>query len=48
MPRKMGTRKTRSYGRLGGSIPAMLNSMLGLRCLDYDANDPIIYRGLKP
>lgn len=34
-------------GDWGGIIPAMLNSMLALRCLDYDANDPIVYRGLK-
>lgn len=34
-------------GDWGGIIPAMLNSMLALRCLNYDANDPIIYRGLK-
>jgi squalene-hopene/tetraprenyl-beta-curcumene cyclase len=25
----------------------MLNSLLALKCLDYDANDPIVYRGLK-
>ncbi|MBD2628810.1 squalene--hopene cyclase [Trichormus variabilis] len=34
-------------GDWGGIIPAMLNSLLALKCLDYDANDPIIYRGLK-
>ncbi|MDX2100275.1 MAG: squalene--hopene cyclase [Leptolyngbyaceae cyanobacterium bins.59] len=34
-------------GDWGGIIPAMLNSLLGLRCLGYDANDPIIERGLK-
>lgn len=32
-------------GDWGGIIPAMLNSMLALRCLDYDVNDPIIQRG---
>ncbi|MFN9943644.1 MAG: squalene--hopene cyclase, partial [bacterium] len=34
-------------GDWGGIIPAMLNSLLALKCLDYDANNPIIYRGLK-
>jgi squalene-hopene/tetraprenyl-beta-curcumene cyclase len=34
-------------GDWGGIIPAMLNSLLALRCLDYDAADPIIDRGLK-
>ncbi|BAZ31023.1 squalene/oxidosqualene cyclase [Cylindrospermum sp. NIES-4074] len=34
-------------GDWGGIIPAMLNSLLALRCLDYDANDPIVERGLK-
>jgi squalene-hopene/tetraprenyl-beta-curcumene cyclase len=34
-------------GDWGGIIPAMLNSLLALRCLGYDANDPIVYRGLK-
>ncbi len=33
-------------GDWGGIIPAMLNSLLGLRSLDYDVNDPIIQRGL--
>jgi squalene-hopene/tetraprenyl-beta-curcumene cyclase len=33
-------------GDWGGIIPAMLNSMLALRCLDYDVNDPIVQRGL--
>lgn len=32
-------------GDWGGIIPAMLNSMLALRCLGYDANDPIAKRG---
>ncbi|NET49019.1 MAG: squalene--hopene cyclase [Merismopedia sp. SIO2A8] len=32
-------------GDWGGIIPAMLNSMLALRCLDYDAYDPIAARG---
>lgn len=34
-------------GDWGGIIPAMLNSLLALKCLYYDANDPIVYRGLK-
>ncbi|MBD2692228.1 squalene--hopene cyclase [Anabaena catenula] len=34
-------------GDWGGIIPAMLNSLLALKCLNYDANDPIVYRGLK-
>ena len=33
-------------GDWGGIIPAMLNSLLGLRCLTYDVDDPIIQRGL--
>jgi squalene-hopene/tetraprenyl-beta-curcumene cyclase len=33
-------------GDWGGIIPAMLNSLLGLKALDYDAHDPIIKRGL--
>ncbi|MCL1463215.1 squalene--hopene cyclase [Argonema galeatum] len=34
-------------GDWGGIIPAMLNSLLGLRCLDYDVADPIVERGLQ-
>ncbi|MEH2320963.1 squalene--hopene cyclase [Nostoc sp.] len=34
-------------GDWGGIIPAMLNSMLALRCLDYHRNDPIVERGLQ-
>ena len=34
-------------GDWGGIIPAMLNSLLGLRCLDYNVADPIVERGLK-
>lgn len=34
-------------GDWGGIIPAMLNSLLALRCLDYEAADPIVYRGLQ-
>ncbi len=33
-------------GDWGGIIPAMLNSMLGLKALDYDLSDPVIVRGL--
>ncbi|WP_017652853.1 squalene--hopene cyclase [Fortiea contorta] len=33
-------------GDWGGIIPAMLNSLLALRCLGYDAADPIVERGL--
>jgi squalene-hopene/tetraprenyl-beta-curcumene cyclase len=33
-------------GDWGGIIPAMLNSLLALRAMDYDANDPIVVRGL--
>lgn len=34
-------------GDWGGIIPAMLNSMLALRALNYDVNDPIVVRGLE-
>ena len=34
-------------GDWGGIIPAMLNSMLALRCLNYDSSDPIVERGLQ-
>lgn len=34
-------------GDWGGIIPAMLNSLLALRCLDYDVADPIIERGFQ-
>ncbi len=34
-------------GDWGGIIPAMLNSLLALRALDYDVADPIVDRGLK-
>lgn len=33
-------------GDWGGIIPAMLNSLLALRTLNYDPHDPIIQRGL--
>jgi squalene-hopene/tetraprenyl-beta-curcumene cyclase len=33
-------------GDWGGIIPAMLNSLLGLKALDYDRHDPVIERGL--
>jgi squalene-hopene/tetraprenyl-beta-curcumene cyclase len=32
-------------GDWGGIIPAMLNAMLALRALGYDANDPVVMRG---
>ncbi|MEM1311809.1 MAG: squalene--hopene cyclase, partial [Cyanobacteria bacterium P01_H01_bin.153] len=34
-------------GDWGGIIPAMLNSLLALRCLGYDVNDPVVRRGLQ-
>mgnify|MGYP002780476836 CR=1 FL=1 len=34
-------------GDWGGIIPAMLNSLLALRALGYDANDPIVVRGMQ-
>lgn len=34
-------------GDWGGIIPAMLNSLLALRCLRYSKYDPIIERGLQ-
>jgi squalene-hopene/tetraprenyl-beta-curcumene cyclase len=34
-------------GDWGGIIPAMLNSLLALRTLDYDPADPIVERGLR-
>lgn len=34
-------------GDWGGIIPAMLNSLLALRCLNYNLNDPIVQRGFK-
>ncbi len=34
-------------GDWGGIMPAMLNSLLALRALDYDVNDPVVQRGLK-
>lgn len=33
-------------GDWGGIIPAMLNSLLALKAMDYDANDPIVVRGM--
>ena len=33
-------------GDWGGIIPAMLNSMLALKVLDYDLKDPVVRRGL--
>lgn len=34
-------------GDWGGIIPAMLNSLLGLKALGYDASDPVVARGLQ-
>jgi squalene-hopene/tetraprenyl-beta-curcumene cyclase len=34
-------------GDWGGIIPAMLNSLLALRSLNYDINDPVVQRGLR-
>lgn len=34
-------------GDWGGIIPAMLNSMLALKSLNYDVNNPIVVRGLQ-
>lgn len=34
-------------GDWGGIIPAMLNSMLALKSLHYDVNNPIVVRGLQ-
>lgn len=34
-------------GDWGGIIPAMLNSLLALRALNYDVSDPMVHRGLK-
>jgi len=34
-------------GDWGGIIPAMLNSLLALRALNYDVADPIVQRGMK-
>lgn len=34
-------------GDWGGIIPAMLNSLLALRALNYDVADPIVERGLQ-
>ena len=34
-------------GDWGGIIPAMLNSLLALKALDYDVADPMVQRGLQ-
>jgi squalene-hopene/tetraprenyl-beta-curcumene cyclase len=34
-------------GDWGGIIPAMLNSLLALKALNYDVKDPVVERGLK-
>ncbi len=33
-------------GDWGGIIPAMLNSLLAMKCLNYDVHDPIVSRGI--
>ena len=33
-------------GDWGGIIPAMLNSLLALKCLQYDPHDPMVSRGI--
>ncbi|MEL7492607.1 MAG: squalene--hopene cyclase [Cyanobacteria bacterium J06554_11] len=34
-------------GDWGGIIPAMLNSLLALKALNYDLNDPVVQRGFQ-
>jgi squalene-hopene/tetraprenyl-beta-curcumene cyclase len=34
-------------GDWGGIIPAMINSLIALRCLGYNANDPYVVRGMN-
>ena len=34
-------------GDWGGIIPAMLNSLLAMRCLGYEVSDPMVQRGFK-
>ncbi|MGD1908036.1 MAG: squalene--hopene cyclase [Leptolyngbyaceae cyanobacterium] len=53
--RQEGIRKAENWilerqeatGDWGGIIPAMLNSLLALRVLGYDVNDPVVQRGLQ-
>lgn len=53
--REEGIRKAETWilerqevtGDWGGIIPAMQNSLLALRVLGYDVNDPVVQRGLQ-
>jgi squalene-hopene/tetraprenyl-beta-curcumene cyclase len=42
---KWTVQRQEATGDWGGIIPAMLNAMLALRALGYDANDPVVVRG---
>jgi squalene-hopene/tetraprenyl-beta-curcumene cyclase len=42
---KWTVQRQEATGDWGGIIPAMLNAMLALRALGYDANDPVVKRG---
>ncbi len=42
---KWTVERQEATGDWGGIIPAMLNAMLALRALGYDANDPVVVRG---
>ena len=44
---KWTVQRQEATGDWGGIIPAMLNAMLALRALGYDANDPVVVRGWK-
>lgn len=47
MSEKWILERQEATGDWGGIIPAMLNSMLGLKALDYDLSDPVIVRGME-
>jgi squalene-hopene/tetraprenyl-beta-curcumene cyclase len=42
---KWTVQRQEATGDWGGIIPAMLNAMLALRALGYDASDPVVVRG---
>ena len=42
---KWTVQRQEATGDWGGIIPAMLNAMLALRALGYDAHDPVVVRG---
>ena len=42
---KWTVQRQEATGDWGGIIPAMLNAMLALRALGYDAHDPVVTRG---